>query len=359
MKQRWSRPVLILSGMIVTLLIAAILVICLFFPELLPARTDNHDEAKTEFFAMDTYITMTAYGRNAETALSDAEDKLIELEHLWSVTNLDSDIYAVNHSGGHPVSVSEETAELLSFALQMAEETDGALEPTIYPVLTAWGFTTEENRVPSDAEITELLKNVGYERIRLEDTTVQLERNMMLDLGSVGKGYAGDLATGILQSKGITSALLNLGGNVQAIGSRTDGNPWRIGIRDPFSEGMVGVLEIQNMAVVTSGNYERYFIGEDGKQYGHIIEPATGYPVNNGLGSITVIAKEGRLCDALSTSLYVMGMDRAVEYWKQHQNFEMIVITDDGKIYLTDGISNHFTLDNNHSTMKVHVITNK
>lgn len=262
MKQRWSRPVLILSGMIVTLLIAASLVICLFFPELLPSRTDNHDGAKTEFFAMDTYITMTAYGRNAETALSDAEDKLIEFEQLWSVTNPDSDIYAVNHSGGHQVSVSEETAELLTFALQMTEENDGALEPTIYPVLTAWGFTTEENRVPSDAEITELLKNVGYERIRLEDTTVQLERNMMLDLGSVGKGYAGDLATGILQSKGITSALLNLGGNVQAIGSRTDGSPWRIGIRDPFSEGMVGVLEIQNMAVVTSGNYERYFIGE-------------------------------------------------------------------------------------------------
>lgn len=117
MKQRWSRPVPILSGMIVTLLIVASLVICIFFPELLPSRTGNHDEAKTEFFAMDTYITMTAYGRNAETALSDAEDKLIELEHLWSVTNPDSDIYAVNHSGGQPVSVSAETAELLSFAL--------------------------------------------------------------------------------------------------------------------------------------------------------------------------------------------------------------------------------------------------
>lgn len=256
---------------------------------------------------MDTYITMTAYGRDAETALSDAEDKLIELEQLWSVTDPDSDIYAVNYSDGQPVSISKETVELLSFAMKMAEETDGALEPTIYPVLTAWGFTTEENRVPSNAEITELLKNVGYERIRLGDATVQLDSGMMLDLGSVGKGYAGDLAAQVLKEHGIASALLDLGGNIQAVGTKPDGSPWRLGLRDPFSDSTLGVLEISNQAVVTSGAYERYFIGEDGIRYGHIIDPGTGYPVESGLASATVIAEEDRLCDALSTSLYVMG----------------------------------------------------
>lgn len=210
MRRKFNRLLLILSGIFVTILIVASLVIAAFFPELLSPRTKTQSEATAELFAMDTYITMTAYGRDAETALSKAEDKLTELEHLWSVTDPDSDIYAVNHADAHPVSVSEETASLLSFALQMAEETDGALEPTIYPVLTAWGFTTEENRVPSDAEITELLKNVGYERIRLEDTTVQLDSGMMLDLGSVGKGYAGDLAAQVLRDNGITSALLDL-----------------------------------------------------------------------------------------------------------------------------------------------------
>lgn len=210
--------------------------------------------------------------------------------------------------------------------------------------------------MPSDDEITELLKNVGYERIRQEDTTVQLESGMMLDLGAVGKGYAGDLAAQVLKDNGITSALLDLGGNIQAVGTKPDGSPWRLGLRDPFSGGTLGVLEISNMAVVTSGNYERYFIGEDGKQYGHIIDPATGHPAETGLASVTVITEEGCLCDALSTSFFVMGADRAVEYWRQHQNFDMLLITEDGEIFLTDGIAETFTLDNYHSNMKVNVI---
>lgn len=305
MKRKGKRLLMIAAGVYLLLLIAAGFVIFVFFPELLPFWVKK--EATKELFAMDTYITMTAYGRDAETALSDAEDKLIELEQLWSVTDPDSDIYAVNYSDGQPVSISKETVELLSFAMKMAEETDGALEPTIYPVLTAWGFTTEENRVPSNAEITELLKNVGYERIRLGDATVQLDSGMMLDLGSVGKGYAGDLAAQVLKEHGIASALLDLGGNIQAVGTKPDGSPWRLGLRDPFSDSTLGVLEISNQAVVTSGAYERYFIGEDGIRYGHIIDPGTGYPVESGLASATVIAEEDRLCDALSTSLYVMG----------------------------------------------------
>ena len=356
MKRKFNHLLLILFGIFVVILIFSSLTIAVFFPELLPHRAIAQSEATTELFAMDTYITMTAYGRNAETALTEAEERLTELEQLWSVTDPDSDIYAVNHGEGKPVSVSEETARLLSFALQMAEETDGALEPTIYPVLTAWGFTAEENRIPSDAEITELLKNVGYERILLESNSVQLDNGMMLDLGAVGKGYAGDLAAQVLQENGITSALLDFGGNIQTIGTKPDGSLWRLGLRDPFSGGTLGVLEISNMAVVTSGNYERYFIGEDGKQYGHIINPATGCPAESGLVSVTIIAGEGRLCDALSTSLFVMGPDRAAEYWKQHRDFDMILITENGEIYLTEGVMNAFTLDSYHSNMKVNVV---
>lgn len=356
MRRKCNRVLLVLSGLFVTILIMASLVVILFFPELFPFRANTQSEATTKIFAMDTYIAMTAYGRNAETALMEAEDKLTELEQLWSVTDSDSDIYAVNHSNGQPVSVSKETAELLSFTLKMAEETDGALEPTIYPVLSAWGFTVEENRVPSDAEIEKLLENVGYERVKLEGDIVQLDNGMMLDLGAVGKGYAGDLVAQVLQENGITSALLDFGGNIQTIGTKPDGGVWRLGLRDPFSGGTLGVLEISNMAVVTSGNYERYFIGEDGKQYGHIIDPVTGYPAESGLASVTIVAGEGRLCDALSTSLFVMGLDQTAEYWKQHGNFDMILITEDGEIYLTEGIADAFTLDGYHSNMKVNVI---
>lgn len=296
------------------------------------------------FFAMDTYMTFTVYGNGAETALQSAEDKIRELEGMWSVTDEQSDVYAINHSGGQPVKVNEETAGLLSFTLDMAAQTGGALEPTIYPVLRAWGFTTQENRIPSDIEIKELLEYVNYEKIELDDAYVRLDAGSMLDFGAVGKGYAGDEAAQILRENGITSALLDIGGNIQTVGAKTDGSNWRVGIKDPFTGGVLGVLEIADMAVVTSGCYERYFIGEDGKRYGHIIDPVTGYPVNNGIESVSVIAKEGKLCDALSTSLFVMGLESAKNYWSKHRNFDMIVIMEDGSIYITAPILERFTL---------------
>ena len=302
--------------------------------------------ARTAFFGMNTYITLTATGQNPDAALSAAEQRFVELEHLWSVTDSASDLYAINHSGGQYTSVHSETIELLSFALQMAEQTNGALEPTLYPVLSAWGFTTDKNRIPSAREIGTLLQTVNYQRVLINDNTVHLNDGMMLDLGAVGKGYAGDLLVNVLKQNGITSALLDLGGNIQALGTKPDGSDWRVGLRDPLSDGTLGVLNVHDAAVVTSGSYERYFIGEDGKRYGHIIDPSTGYPAESGLASVTIIAEEGRLCDALSTSLYVMGLDKAVAYWKLHRNFDMILVTDNGEIYLTEGAAKRFEPNN-------------
>ena len=184
------------------------------------------------FFAMDTYMTFTVYdddAKAAKEALQQAQEEIEALEALWSVTDEDSDIYALNHSGGQPVTVRDETAGLLSFAVKMAQETDGALEPTLYPVLTAWGFTTEGNRIPAAEEIERLLECVGYDRVKVEGSHVTLEDGMMLDLGSVGKGYAGDRAEQILIERGINSALLDIGGNIQAVGARPDGSDWRAG----------------------------------------------------------------------------------------------------------------------------------
>ena len=238
---------------------------------------DAGDAAQSRFFGMDTDISITAYGKNAEEALTDAQSKVAELEKLWSVTDENSDIYTINHSQGRPVNVSEETEEILSFALGMAKQTDGALEPTIYPALTAWGFTTGENRIPDKSELEEILNNVGYGNVRLSGNEVTLPNGMELDLGAVGKGFAADEVSKVLKQAGVTSALLDLGGNIQLIGTKPDGTDWKIGLRDPFGESYMGVLSISDRAVVTSGNYERFFIGEDGKQYGHILDPATGY----------------------------------------------------------------------------------
>lgn len=318
---------------------------------------DGNMEAYSEsFFAMDTYMTFTVYGANAETALLQAENRITELEGLWSVTDADSDIYAVNHSDGQPVAVHKETEELVSFALRMAEETDGALEPTIYPVLRAWGFTTGENHVPSEKEIEELLENVNYRKVRQENGNISLDEGYMLDLGAVGKGCAGDEAVRVLKENGITSALLDIGGNIQAIGTKPDGSSWRVGLKDPFSGGVLGVIQVEDEAVVTSGSYERYFTSEDGKRYGHIIDPATGYPVDNGLASVSVIAGEGKLCDALSTSLFVMGPEGAEDYWRQHQDFDMILVMEGGNIHITEGMEDRFSLRSEYGDMTVSVI---
>lgn len=319
-------------------------------------RTDGQ-QAEGTFFAMSTYISLTVYGKSADQAILDAQAKVAELEGLWSATDEKSMVYALNHSKGAPVSVDESTGALLGFALRMAQETGGALEPTIYPVLLSWGFTTEVNRIPGEAEIQGLLQNVGYDKVRIDGNEVTLPDGVELDFGAVGKGYTGDILVELLKEKGIASALLDLGGNVQTIGSKPDGSNWRVGLRDPFGGEYLGVLEISDLAVVTSGNYERYFVGEDGKVYGHIIDPVTGYPAESGLASVTIIAKEGKLCDALSTALFVMGEEDAVTYWKQHRDFDMILVTEDGEIHLTEGIKDHFSLNNGSDNKNLHVIS--
>lgn len=319
-------------------------------------RADAGEAYSESFFAMDTYMTFTVYGENGEAALAQAVNKITELEGLWSVTDEGSDIYAVNHSGGRTVAVDERTGELIAFALHMAEETEGALEPTIYPVLAAWGFTTGENRVPSQEEISELLESVGYDRVHVEGGSITLETGSMLDLGAVGKGYAGDEAIQALRESGVTSALLDIGGNIQTIGTKPDGSSWRVGLKDPFSGGVLGVITIADEAVVTSGCYERYFIGEDGKRYGHIIDPATGYPAENGLASVTVTGGQGKLCDALSTALFVMGPEGARDYWRRHRNFEMILVTEDGDVLVTEGMKDRFSLQGEYSGKTVTVI---
>ena len=222
------------------------------------------DSQSKSFFAMDTYMTITAYGVNTESVLDQAEERVTELEKMWSVTDENSEIYAINHSVGENVHVSPETAELLDFSLDISEVTNGALDCTMSPVLTEWGFTTGNYKIPTDEKISELLENTGYEKISLDGQNVTIPEDMQIDLGAVGKGYTGDLIVDILQENGIESALLDLGGNIQMIGTKPDGTDWKLGLRSPFDEGSFATLEISDCAVITSGGYERYFTGDNG-----------------------------------------------------------------------------------------------
>lgn len=309
------------------------------------------EKSAQSFFAMNTYMTFTVYGSDSEEIIHEAQNKVYELEKLWSVTDTESDIYNINNSAGEAVTVNEKTTRLIEFALKMSEKTDGKLDPTLYPVVSAWGFTTGENRIPSKDEITEMLSRTGCENIHISGNTITAENGAMLDMGAVAKGYTGDEISEYLIDRGVKSALLDIGGNIQAIGLKPDGTQWQIGLRNPFSDDILGVLEISDSTVVTSGNYERFFTGDDGRKYGHIIDSETGYPVENGLASVTIIGKEGKVCDALSTALFAMGLDGAVGFYRQNGGFDMIIITEDSKIYVTPDVK--FTLYEHYGEMEV------
>ena len=304
-------------------------------------------------------MTVTVYDGDKTAALEAAQTEITALEKLISVTGENSDIYKLDHNGGKPFDVSYETSELLSFALDMNKKTDGALDITLYNVLREWGFTTGDYKVPSDETIEALLENTGCENVDIRENTVTLNNNVSVDLGSVGKGEAGDRVIKVLKENGVSSALLDLGGNIQTLGTKPDGTLWKIAIRDPSGgEGSIAKIEVADRAVITSGGYERYFTGDDGEVYWHILDPKTGRPARNGILSATVIGKSGRLCDALSTSLFVMGEQKAVDYWKNSADaFDMILVTSDGRVLVTKGIYNNFTLyDEYSSALRVEMI---
>lgn len=307
---------------------------------LLPYGCAPAQPLERTFFAMDTVMTLRLYEGGDENTLDQAEARVRELEAQWSVTEENSEICALNRGGR--AELSPETAELLGAALDMCRRTDGALDISTYPVLRAWGFTTGEYSVPGGEAIAALLPLVDYGRVALEAGAAALPPGMEIDLGSVAKGYTGDALAALLKQGGAASALLDLGGNIQAVGSKPDGSPWRVAVRDPAGDGSVGVVEVVDQAVVTSGGYERYF-EEDGVRYWHIIDPATGWPARSGLTSVTVVGESGLLCDGLSTALFVMGREGALEHWRQHRDFEAVLVSEDGSVTITAGLEGRFT----------------
>ena len=291
---------------------------------------------------MDTVMELSAYG--ADDALMEAaEQEILGLESRLSVTDAGSEIYALDHNG--LAELSPDTTELMQTALEMCERTDGALDVSIYPVLRAWGFTTGSYQVPTQEEIENLLTQVDYRKVTLENGTASIAQGMEVDLGSVAKGYTGDQVSQLLREGGVTSALLNLGGNVQLVGGKPDGSDWRVAVQDPESDGYLGVLSLRDKAAITSGGYERYF-EQDGVTYHHIIDPTTGYPADSGLLSVSIVSADGTMCDALSTSLFIMGKDKAIEYWRAHSDeFDMILYDKENKVYVSEGIAEDFTSD--------------
>lgn len=315
--------------------------LCLLFVALLPLSLigcSNDAYASKTFFAMDTVMSVSYAGDGA--LFPEIESLIQNLEKKVSVTDETSFIYALNRRGERVT--DEECVSLIRRCAELSALTNGAFDATVYPLVRSWGFTTGQNRVPSDEEISSLLPLVGYEKIDLSDG-VTLPTGTEIDLGAIAKGYLSDVLISYLKNAGVTSAVLNLGGNVYALGKKQSGSLWRVAVSSPDSDGYVGTLEVSDLAVITSGIYERYF-EQDGVRYGHIIDPFTGKPVDGDLLSVTVVGENGATCDALSTALFVMGKDKAISFAKQH-DLSVILVDTARKTYVSESLSSSFRQD--------------
>lgn len=304
------------------------------------SNISNDQIAEKTVFAMDTVMTLRAYGPNGEKALESAENEILMLDRKLRRGSESSEIYAVNTGGS--AEVSEDTAELISAALDICASTGGAFDISIAPVMDLWGFYTGEFHVPSEAELSDSLAKVDYRNVSVNGRTVSAVNGAQIDLGGIAKGYLSSQIINIMEKNGVSSGIISLGGNIQTLGTKPDGSSWKVGIQDPDDlDGYIGVLSISDMAAVTSGGYQRFF-EQDGIVYHHIIDPVGGSPAHSGLKSVTVVSADGTLADGLSTALYVMGLSKGTEYWRSHNGFDVVFVTDDNEILITKGLADMF-----------------
>ena len=379
--------------------IIKVLCLCILCPMLMLCQgCADKIETSVSFYAMDTIMQITCYGKNAKEAAAAAQSEIDRLDELLSTGNDNSEVSTINGNGGGEL--SSDTDELVTYALMLNKLTDGAYDMTVYPVMKLWGFTTGEYAVPDSLVLADTLRLcdsclVDYEASDTSDFsdisdapdehkqqkqgTLKLAKGQGIDFGGLAKGYATDRLVQIFDEYGIKSAYFSLGGNVYCYHKKMDRTDWNIAIENPLTSGLysvsdnsdssnndantqkstipayIGALKVHDKAIVTSGGYERYFI-EDGNVYHHIIDTSTGYPADSGLISVTVISESGTLADGLSTACYVLGLDNSIELWKKYGSgasfggyeipaFDLVFMTDDGSVYATGGIAGSFKSD--------------
>lgn len=309
---------------------------------------------RTEFL-MDTVITLKMYDQKDNKILDEAVNRLKEIEEIMSATIDTSDISLINkNSGIKPVKVHDDVYYVIQQAKYFARITKGAYEPTIGPLVDLWNITgtdkDERHSIPTEEEIKKRMALVDYNDLELMDNNhVYLKREgMKLDLGGIVKGYAADEVKRIFIENGIESAIIDLGGNVYALGKKENGEAWRIGIQDPFevTGSYLGILSVEDKSIVTSGDYERFFIYE-GQKYHHIIDSKTGYPSENEVAGVSIISDKSIDGDALSTALFILGVDEGTELINEQENIEAIFITKQEEVIVDENIMEDFSLKNN------------
>ena len=301
----------------------------------LPARTE---------YVLGTVCTINLYDRGSDAVYSAAFERLRNIEATMSASLATSAVGKINAAAGkEPVVAAADTVKVLSFALETARASGGAFDPTVGPVVKLWGIGTDDARVPRSDALEKALGLVGYDRVSLDASTgmVYLEdEGMRLDLGAIAKGFAADEVARVLGKRGVSRAIVDLGGNILCVGEKAPGTPWTVGIRNPeTSHGEpVIVVRASDSSVVTSGVYERYF-EENGKRYHHIIDPKTGRPAEGDLLSVTIVARESMTADALSTAAFVLGRERGLALVASRPGAEAIFIDRNKRVYASPGIA--------------------
>lgn len=314
---------------------AVVLVICVFsIVALGGGLAGNMSKSEKEnIFAMDTVMSLQAYGKNAKEANRQVIELIDGLEKSFDTMNEESEVYKLNNKMLSLEDVSTNTKELIELSENCFDITGGAFDIYSYPLSVLWGFETDTLHIPTEEEIGE-----AKERVQEKEA---------FSFGGIAKGYVGDLAFDIYKKAGVKSAILNLGGNVVLVGKKPDGTSWNVGIKNPLKQDDVFcVVKGSDVNVVTSGSYERFLVDSDGNKFSHIINPFSGMPADDDLLSVTILAKEGYLADALSTALFVKGLEGSIDFYKNSDaEYEMILFTKDAKIYASEGIIEYLEIN--------------
>jgi len=328
--------------LIVVLAAAAATVVFLGRP-----KADKPEQVQKQTrFLMDTYVTIQVPGdARAIKTIEKALDRMEEVDRKFNVLNAESPLYRFNHENV-PITDPEILA-LLETSFEVSSESGGAFDVTVYPLVDLWGFFRGASAVPARADIAACLENVGWRQLQIENGVLTRPRDgVKIDLGAIAKGYAVGEAVKVLKSAGVTSALIDAGGDIFAIGE-LQGRPWKVGIRNPRGEGVIGVLDVSDLTIVTSGDYERFF-EKDGVRYHHILDPASGYPAS-GLMSVTVICGDAVRGDGLSTALFVMGAEKGMELVERLDGVEALMVTQDKKILCSSGLQGSMSVARLHA----------
>lgn len=310
-------------------------IMCLCSMLLAGCSSPHTASAKATGFYFDTIISVTIYHQGSDRLATKCMELAEHYEKLLSPTIEGSDVWNINHSNGSSVTVDKDTLNLLNVALDYARLSDGLVDPTVGSLSQLWNFGSDNQEIIPDEElILDALTHVNYHAIVIQDDQVMLrDPSAQIELGFIAKGFIADKIKDFLLSEGVTSALINLGGNVLTIGNRPDGTPFRIGIQKPFSDSGTSALtlDLSDVSVVSSGNYERYF-EQNGKLYHHILSTSTGYPVESGLSQVTIISSSSVTGDALSTLCFILGYEKAASLLENYPDIQAVFITKDGQL---------------------------